>query len=104
MEEDTLNEIVEPAYGAELLSEEVPVKNKAKKKAAKKAIVKKVANTSGSPQGASFGPIPGEKGAFLCLKSGEVAEFDDLRAATTAKHRYGGRLANKDGLIRLRRR
>lgn len=104
MEEDTLNEIVEPAYGSELLSEKVPVKKKAKKKAAKKAIVKKVANSTSAPQGASFKNIHGERVGVLCLKNGEVATFDNLQTAVATKHRYGGRLSNSDGLIRLKRR
>lgn len=107
MEEDKLNEIVEPAYGSELLSEETPkvsVKKKAKKKAAKKAIVKKVVNSTSVPQGASFKNVHGERVAILCLKDGEIATFENLQTAAAAKHRYGGRLSNKDGIIRLNRR
>ena len=95
MEEDTLNEIVEPAFGAELLSEVTPVKKKAKKKAAKKKVAKKVVP---KPEPLIEGQLLG--GRFrerkLHTPEGKLAIFASHRDAIIASKRYGGR-AFQDG-------
>lgn len=96
MEEDTLNEIVEPAFGAELLSEVTPVKKKAKKKAAKKKAAKK--KVQPKPEPLIEGQVIG--GRFrerkLHTSQGKLAVFASHRDAIIASKRYGGR-AFQDG-------
>jgi hypothetical protein len=85
-ETNTLNEIVTPAFGAELLSEVEP-------KSAKKKKTKKVAK----PEPLLEGQVIGGKirstddGRLLHTKEGNVAKFENKNDAIVASKRYGGR-------------
>ena len=84
MEQDTdkLNEIVEPAHGAELLSESKPKK---------KAVVKPEPLIEGQVIGGKF--IKTAEGKLLHTKEGKVAKFATKGGAIIASKRYGGRLS-----------
>ena len=92
-ESDKLNEIVEPAFGAELLAEE---ESKPAKKTRRKS--KKVTPVA-QPEPLIEGPVIGGKfvktdeGKLLHTKEGEVAKFATKGAAIIASNRYGGRLS-----------
>ena len=103
-ESDKLNEIVEPAFGAESLAgEESKPAKKTKKRKFKKAapvveepvVVKPVVQPEPLIEGQVIGGkfVKTNEGKLLHTKEGEVAKFATKGAAIIASKRYGGRLS-----------